>query len=102
MLFREVVFWVILPCKMIVDRRFRGAYCLHHQGWVSLAQKDRGYICVQCRGGQSWWETIGWEPANGSGHLYKPRSFRARLTHPWWWRQKTPYSPPWELEISRK
>jgi hypothetical protein len=26
------VFWVILPCKMIVDRRFRGAYCLHHQG----------------------------------------------------------------------
>jgi hypothetical protein len=26
----RVVFWVILPCKMIVDRRFRGAYCLHH------------------------------------------------------------------------
>jgi hypothetical protein len=31
MLFRAV-FWVVLPCKMIVDRRFRGAYCLHHQG----------------------------------------------------------------------
>jgi hypothetical protein len=31
MMFR-VVFWDILPCKMIVDRRFRGAYCLHHQG----------------------------------------------------------------------
>jgi hypothetical protein len=31
LLFR-VVFWVILPCKMIVDRYFRGAYCLHHQG----------------------------------------------------------------------
>jgi hypothetical protein len=30
-LFR-VVFWDILPCKVIVDRRFRGAYCLHHQG----------------------------------------------------------------------
>jgi hypothetical protein len=29
MMFR-VVFWDILPCKMIVDRRFRGAYCLHH------------------------------------------------------------------------
>jgi hypothetical protein len=29
MMFR-VVFWVILPCKMIVDRRFRVAYCLHH------------------------------------------------------------------------
>jgi hypothetical protein len=25
----RAVFWVILPCKMIVDRRFRGAYCLH-------------------------------------------------------------------------
>jgi hypothetical protein len=31
MMFR-VVFWVILPCKMIVDRRFGGAYCLHYQG----------------------------------------------------------------------
>jgi hypothetical protein len=28
MMFR-VVFWDILPCKMIVDRRFRVAYCLH-------------------------------------------------------------------------
>jgi hypothetical protein len=28
MMFRAV-FWVILPCKMIVDRRFRGEYCLH-------------------------------------------------------------------------
>jgi hypothetical protein len=28
----RAVFWVILPCKMIVDRRFRGAYSLHHQG----------------------------------------------------------------------
>jgi hypothetical protein len=35
MMFR-VVFWVILPCKMIVDRRFRGAYCLHHQWWWRL------------------------------------------------------------------
>jgi hypothetical protein len=58
MMFR-VVFWDILPCKMIVDRRFRGVYCLHHQGWVSLARKDQGYIRVQGLGGQSWWETIG-------------------------------------------
>jgi hypothetical protein len=28
----RAVFWVVLPCKMIVDRRFRGACCLHHQG----------------------------------------------------------------------
>jgi hypothetical protein len=30
MMFRAV-FWVVLPCKMIVDRRFRGTCCLHHQ-----------------------------------------------------------------------
>jgi hypothetical protein len=28
----RAVFWDILPCKMIVDRRFRGAYSLDHQG----------------------------------------------------------------------
>jgi hypothetical protein len=33
-LFR-VVLCDILPCKMIVDRRFRGAYCLHG----SISQK---------------------------------------------------------------
>jgi hypothetical protein len=22
-----IVFWDVLPCKIIVDRRFRGAYC---------------------------------------------------------------------------
>jgi hypothetical protein len=26
------VFWDVLPCKMTVDRRFRGTCCLHHQG----------------------------------------------------------------------
>jgi hypothetical protein len=26
----RIFFWDILPCKMIVDRRFRGTYCLHH------------------------------------------------------------------------
>jgi hypothetical protein len=31
MMFR-IVFWDVLPCKIIVYRRFRGAYCLHHQG----------------------------------------------------------------------
>jgi hypothetical protein len=36
----RIVFWDVLPCKMIVDRRFRGAYCLHHQGrqfWTSYS-----------------------------------------------------------------
>jgi hypothetical protein len=27
----RIVFWDVLPCKIIVDRRFRGAYCLLHQ-----------------------------------------------------------------------
>jgi hypothetical protein len=31
MMFR-IVFWDVLPCKMIVDRHFRGTCCLHHQG----------------------------------------------------------------------
>jgi hypothetical protein len=26
----RIVFWDVLLCKMIVDRRFTGAYCLHH------------------------------------------------------------------------
>jgi hypothetical protein len=26
------VFWDVLPYKIIVDRRFRGTCCLHHQG----------------------------------------------------------------------
>jgi hypothetical protein len=30
----RIVFWDVLPCKIIADRRFRGACCLHHQGWV--------------------------------------------------------------------
>jgi hypothetical protein len=32
----RIVFWDVLPCKIIVDRRFRGTYCLHHQGWSTI------------------------------------------------------------------
>jgi hypothetical protein len=28
----SIVFWDVLPCKIIVDQRFRGTFCLHHQG----------------------------------------------------------------------
>jgi hypothetical protein len=31
-----IVFWDVLPCKIIVDRRFGGAYCLHHQGSLMM------------------------------------------------------------------
>jgi hypothetical protein len=40
------VFWDVLPCSQVdVDRRFWGAYCLHHQGdeWA-LREKIAGYI----------------------------------------------------------
>jgi hypothetical protein len=30
---KMIVFWDIAPCSLVqVDRRFRGAYCLHPQG----------------------------------------------------------------------
>jgi hypothetical protein len=38
----RIVFCDILPCKMIVDRRFRGAYCLHRSTVIlhgSISQK---------------------------------------------------------------
>jgi hypothetical protein len=31
----RIVFWDVLPCKIIVDRRFRGTCYLHHQGFRS-------------------------------------------------------------------
>jgi hypothetical protein len=36
----RVVFRDILPCKMIVDRRFRGAYCHHHPGGTPLNRRS--------------------------------------------------------------
>jgi hypothetical protein len=30
---RTAVFWDVAPCSLVdTDQRFRGAYCLHHQG----------------------------------------------------------------------
>jgi hypothetical protein len=31
------VFWDVLPCKIIVDRRFRGMCCLHPQGLMYIS-----------------------------------------------------------------
>jgi hypothetical protein len=45
----RAVFWVVLPCKMIVGRRFRGAYCLHHQGCKQRYDNIMAYCRVaQC------------------------------------------------------
>jgi hypothetical protein len=55
MMFR-VVFWVILPCKMIVDRRFRGAYILHG----SISQKTTlniVYVSLIFKVTQRKWES---------------------------------------------
>jgi hypothetical protein len=32
------VFWDVLPCKIIVDRRFRGTCCLHYQGALMVEE----------------------------------------------------------------
>jgi hypothetical protein len=45
------VFWVILPCKIIVDRRFIGTCCLHHQGDESsqYIPEDKSELHTRCR-----------------------------------------------------
>jgi hypothetical protein len=50
MMFR-VVFWDILPCKMIVDRRFRGAYCIPHQGWKKTTLNIKFYVILNSERG---------------------------------------------------
>jgi hypothetical protein len=43
------VFWDVLPCKIIVDRRFRGTCCLHHHGDpVACVQTGSGAHLVSC------------------------------------------------------
>jgi hypothetical protein len=33
MYIKMIVFWDVAPCSLVeIDPRFRGAYCLHHQG----------------------------------------------------------------------
>jgi hypothetical protein len=34
----RIVFWDVLPCKIIVYRRFRGTCCLRHQGWYLMME----------------------------------------------------------------
>jgi hypothetical protein len=39
----KIVFWDVLPCKIIVDRRFRGTLCLRHKGWLFLIKAARTF-----------------------------------------------------------
>jgi hypothetical protein len=67
----RIVFWDVLPCRIIVDRRFRGTCCLHHHHhpW--------------------WWRWHVPLKRRSTIILHGRRQF---------W---TSYSPPWELEISQ-
>jgi hypothetical protein len=51
-----IVFWDILPCNQIdVDRRFRGACCLHRRGDDrALREKIAGYMGVQVDWANQW------------------------------------------------
>jgi hypothetical protein len=52
------VFWDVLPCKIIVDRRFRGTCCLHHQGdspFTVARDKSGGVLSHQGFGNNSSW-----------------------------------------------
>jgi hypothetical protein len=42
----RIVFWDVLPCKMIVDRRFRAAYCFRHPWWIVLEFLDCSYFLL--------------------------------------------------------
>jgi hypothetical protein len=42
------VFWDVVPCSLVkVDRRFRGAYCLHHEGDEGR-ENLKSQICTFC------------------------------------------------------
>jgi hypothetical protein len=45
-----IVFWDVLPCSKIdVDRRFRGACCLHHQGDPRSPEYETGMLTTRPR-----------------------------------------------------
>jgi hypothetical protein len=37
----RIVFWDVLACKITVDRRFRGTYCLHHPSSSGMMEAVR-------------------------------------------------------------
>jgi hypothetical protein len=81
-------FWVIVPCRAEVDRRFRGGYCFHHQGdenrhaknWVEITNwLDKRIFAgpigkgVTMRRGKTAWEPVregGWpQPGQGARNV---------------------------------
>jgi hypothetical protein len=54
-----IAFWNIAPCSPVeVDRRFRGAYCLHHQDNDTLLQ--RNYTALYSRRLPSSFQVLLW------------------------------------------
>jgi len=54
-------FWDVAPCSLGVDRRFRGAYCLHHQGvdrWRQYAPLKRRSTSTRLHGATSQMTTL--------------------------------------------
>jgi hypothetical protein len=42
---KMTAFWDIAPCSLVeVDRHFRGAYCLHHQGDLMIEAVSSFYF----------------------------------------------------------
>jgi hypothetical protein len=54
------VFWDIPPCSLIeVDRRFRSAYCLHHQGDDLIALKMEAVSTPETS--VNFYQTMNWK-----------------------------------------
>jgi hypothetical protein len=50
---KTTAFWDITPCSLFgIDGRFRGTYCLHHQGelsFITLMMEAVAYTYLKCR-----------------------------------------------------
>jgi hypothetical protein len=118
MMFR-VVFWDILPCKGVVGtsvllrttqpsarpvvtsrshwyhpglstRPFQGLSCIHFTSSPDILLSLLLEPPAHCHWPVPSLSSLTTTGHHGTGHLHKPRSFRARLKHPWWWRQYAP------------
>jgi hypothetical protein len=104
-LFR-VVFWDILLCKMIVDRRFRGAYCLHNQGFSAVDLADGKFVilhrCINCVSLECDGVWVSWSSESSEVYCRVVKQMSTSIWLHGSTSQKTLnfISPPWEPEIS--
>jgi hypothetical protein len=68
---KMTAFWNVAPCSLVeIDRRFRGAYCLHHQ--IALVI-----------------EAVSTSETSVNFYVTAGRNIPA-YSSPWWWRQQGP------------